>query len=765
MGSDSHSAFRWQKYAAHLCLAISATALSAVSPSVASAYATVEGPPQFLSTYGLPDARVYERVSPPDKNGNEAGAGTAGFDVGALNHYGIAAPDGESVLFEGTGPMGESPWAASLWFVAKKNQGAPDWSTRAVLPAAQQPLTKLYGLLFTKPYYLDLSPDLSHALAEANSYTLAPTSNETCDGQMFLAGTDPFVPATWLERPDIPNPVENCSRSGESGVPVGGSPNFSTVYFTYPGTLLPEDESRTSHSGSGVLAESWGFYESREGAIQEAGVLPDGRIDEFGAVPAASGHGRNPYGNEVSVDGGRAFFVSPDPASCNVTGGHNDCVMNPPELYVREDGKKTTLLSGDYLVPKLSGAVAPAPSGVLQMANAALQDNLRPALDGTYVFASPDGSQAFFQSDNQLTADAPSDDLNPKTYDFDVNTGTLRYLPGVSGQIIATDADGSAIAFVRPEAGGKPAEMDLWSGATVTPVTQLPGPAISGVHSQEYISEAQISSDGSVVAFTTASPLSESFNSGGVEQVYRYDAKTNILGCVSCPPAGVRPTGDTSMSVLRASETYEREAELTENIVGMNADRGLSADGKRIFFDSPDPLVPADSNSDSPPVEVSEDTFVHQGRDVYEWENGVVYLISTGKSARDSYLLDSSENGDDVFFATAEGLVPGDTDGGFDVYDARVPRGGDNPAAEEPASCQGSSCQGPPNVSPPASAVASATVTGAGNQLSAPPGRAITPSSNKARKRCRRGYVKRTKRCVKKARANRSAKGERGIGR
>ena len=44
----------------------------------------------------------------------------------------------------------------------------------------------------------------------------------------------------------------------------------------------------------------------------------------------------------------------------------------------------------------------------------------------------------------------------------------------------------------------------------------------------------------------------------------------------------------------------------------------------------------------------------------------------------ESNLLDSSESGDDVFFATTEGLVDEDRDGEFDVYDARV--GGGFPA-------------------------------------------------------------------------------------
>ena len=47
---------------------------------------------------------------------------------------------------------------------------------------------------------------------------------------------------------------------------------------------------------------------------------PMAELDPFGAVPAVSGHARAPVGNQVSADGSRAFFVSPDPASCERMG-------------------------------------------------------------------------------------------------------------------------------------------------------------------------------------------------------------------------------------------------------------------------------------------------------------------------------------------------------------------------------------------------------------------------------------------------------------
>ena len=64
--------------------------------------------------------------------------------------------------------------------------------------------------------------------------------------------------------------------------------------------------------------------------------------------------------------------------------------------------------------------------------------------------------------------------------------------------------------------------------------------------------------------------------------------------------------------------------------------------------------------------------------DVYEFENGFVSLISNGTGSFDSFLQDVSASGNDVFFATADELVGQDQDNLVDLYDARV--GGGFPA-------------------------------------------------------------------------------------
>jgi hypothetical protein len=135
-----------------------------------------------------------------------------------------------------------------------------------------------------------------------------------------------------------------------------------------------------------------------------------------------------------------------------------------------------------------------------------------------------------------------------------------------------------------------------------------------------------------------------------------------------------------------------------------------------VFFDTPDPLVPQDKNS---------------ARDVYEWEDGHQYLLSSGRSADNSYILDSSASGDDVFFTTDFGFSAGDVDNAYDVYDARVPRRGDSPPAG-PAEC-GEKCSTvvPLGLDPPVPA--SATFEGAGN-LSPPPTVAAKPLSAAAKR-------------------------------
>ncbi len=638
----------------------------------------------------LPDGRVYEQVSPANKDGNVVGNPLEP----ATGAFGLAAGDGNAAVFVGSGAMGTSFSGMIDEFVARRS--ASGWTTSSAVPREQGTISFTGGPLTVVP-----SSDFSRFLFAAFASYVSTEPLEAGSSTNIFLSEDPAVEPTWIARPTISDPIPAPGQNNEAHdyLIAGGTPSLDTVYFTYSGTLVAQDESRASHVGGGQSEKEtspWGFYEWSDGALSAAGVLPDGTLDPWGAVPAALAGATNferftaadqahTLDNEVSSDGSRAFFMSPDPNASTVTNAkvcetEGPCTTATPELYVRErqpDGSTRTVLVSQS---QLEGHVGePAPDGLVRFRNS--------TVSGTYVYASPDGSQAFFESADRLTSAAPSDN-SVKEYDYDVETGTLTYLPGVSGSIAASSSDGSD--FIFENTATTPAELELWTtgpgGGRITQVTQLEGEGGG-------IGNGRASADGSVFVFTTSAPVPGGFNNaGGFEQLYRYDVATSSLACVSCLPEGVAPSGDADVS-------YDNAGGYNSRPMSVQDTRVVSADGSKVFFDTPDSLVPADTNG---------------MRDVYEWEDGRDYLISSGKSVENAYLLDSSTVGNDVFFTTDYGLVAGDVDGSYDVYDARVPRPGDIP---QPLAvpCQGDVCQGPPSVPSLLGTPASATFSGAGN--------------------------------------------------
>ncbi len=704
----------------------------------------------LVSTWGLasaaadlPDGRVYEQVSPANKNGNVVGDPA----VNPEGTFGLASEDGNAAVFVGTGAMGTSFTGMINDFVARRS--ASGWTTSSAIPREQGEIG-----ISSAPLTIVPSSDFSRFLFSAvvpfvSAEPLGPNSSSN----IFLS-ENPAVEPAWVAQPTISDPIPALGQNGMGNYLIaGGTPDFSTVYFTYAGTLLPQDASRAPYVGAGQnLGQEetapWGFYEWNRGTLSEAGVLPNGTLDPLGAVPAAYAGNSNQerynsriagqaqaLDNEVSSDGSRAFFMSPDPSAATAA--------DTPELYVREkqpDGAARTVLVSQSQLPGHAGE--PAPDGLVRVENTPTQSLLRSA---TYVYASPDGSQAFFESTDQLTSMAPADS-SVKEYDFDVDTGMLTYLPGVIGPIAAASSDGSD--FIFENTATTPSELDLWSGPSggrVTTIAQLPAPPNVGepFDGALDISGARASADGPVFVFRTNSPLPGGFNNaGGFAQVYRYDVATSALACVSCPPGGVTPSGNARVSYDNNGEGRPNGA--NNEPMSVRDTRVISSDGSRVFFDTPDALVPADTNG---------------MRDVYEWENGSVLLISSGKSVDNSYLLDSSASGGDVFFTTDYGLVHGDVDNSYDVYDARIPRPGDVPAPSA-VSCQGDVCQGPPSVPSLLGAPASATFSGVGNLAPLEEG---TPSVKKKGVRKKHKHKEKAKR-RKGNRARKSARKNHGRG-
>jgi hypothetical protein len=135
---------------------------------------------------------------------------------------------------------------------------------------------------------------------------------------------------------------------------------------------------------------------------------------------------------------------------------------------------------------------------------------------------------------------------------------------------------------------------------------------------------------------------------------------------------GTHAVFETSESLVSADtdsvfDIYERVGNTTSLVsIGSSGGNGpsdaffdgVSDDGSRIFFDTDESLVPADT-----------DSFI----DVYQRSGGVTTLVSTGPAggngAFDVTFDGLSRDGLHVFFETDEGLLSGDTDSSTDVYD------------------------------------------------------------------------------------------------
>ena len=141
-----------------------------------------------------------------------------------------------------------------------------------------------------------------------------------------------------------------------------------------------------------------------------------------------------------------------------------------------------------------------------------------------------------------------------------------------------------------------------------------------------------------------------------------------------------------------------------------------------------------------------------------ESSGGCVGLISSGTSPVESGFLDASENGEDVFFLTAEKLVPQDTDTAFDVYDAHVCTT-QEPCVSAPVSppecTTAEGCRAAPAPQPSIfGAPPSATFSGSGN-TSLTPKQVVTPKKSAAQIKAEK-LAKALEACKKKPKKQRA---------
>jgi hypothetical protein len=291
---------------------------------------------------------------------------------------------------------------------------------------------------------------------------------------------------------------------------------------------------------------------------------------------------------------------------------------------------------------------------------------------GEFEAASSDGAVAFFVKAahlyRYLASSGIATDITP--------SGDVAGVLGASasgGDVYYQDASG----------------LKRWHGGATTTVAGG-AEAASAANFPPATGAARVSAGGSRLAFLSKEALTgyDNIGPGGepVSEVFLYETG-GTMTCASCNPTNERPIGPSTLPGAIANGEGP-------NATQQYKPRALSADGRRLFFDSEDALVLTDTNNEP---------------DVYQWEAngkgscaqaaGCLSLISSGRAEDGAFFFDASSEGSDAFFRTDRSLVSTDP-GSVDLYDARV--GGGFPVPTLPLPCVGDACQSlPPEPSDP----------------------------------------------------------------
>ena len=598
----------------------------------------------------LPDNRAYEMVSPIEKGG--------AID---MTNLALASSNGEHVIVDG-GVANSLLSNAASWMAETRTQSG--WKGVQVGPPPRAETTAGNGANYIEQRETSLaavSEDFSRFAFQA-MISLDPRDVGTSSDVYVRNGATGLF--SWASGPPAPTVKEEMPPVG-CGFPLfcigdsvqfaGASADLSDVVW---GQFAPVLAPPASLPGSPPDTHAHGYevYQSDTGVDQLVGVVPSGGETECDpahgscVVPPCGaamgnetysgkyqGEGFAPSMGEVSPDGSRVIFTSPDPQTETIAG----CV--PAEIYVREDGTRTVEVSA-------SQRPGGDPNGT------------RPKV---YVGSAEENgriSAVLFTSREELTqnSNTGSTDQGNDLYAYSLTTSRLTDLtPDENGQdanganvlgFIGSSADGSLVYFTASGVlapGAKENQSNLYvydtaNGQTtfIAPGSEISGPT-PGVGSQGSYQgnnlTAEVTPDGQHLVFVSREQLTSYDNNGpdclvfrsfplagACAEVYLYTASDNRVVCVSCDPDGKPPTGSAKLTTRQFPEGYG----FFGNPGTLPRPRVVSDDGSRVFFDSPDQLT---TEAPSPSISHAVGILVQEGElepNLYEYEEGHVYLVA-----------------------------------------------------------------------------------------------------------------------------------------
>jgi hypothetical protein len=717
---------------------------------------------------GLADGRAYELVTPTDKDGTQDMFGAIESTDEKINDLGSASESGDQFMLATPAAFGPFPSAATNIYVFSRHPvagdpGRAEWGfTSLVSPSLGiQNLSLLLEAAGGAVDPVDLST------VAVNDYVGAQSS-EAGQRHTVLLGP-PGGPYATLHTDQPTHDLDvglGAGHEQENTEVVGGSPDLGVVVLKSDNPALLEGGLCKGLTGidehNGCSPPVSNLYEWSDGQLSLLDARNGEPISQCGAALGGGDKLDVDVGTTdgaVSADGSRVFFTAPMPAreadGFNGLEGLPGCVpAHAPQLYMRA-GEETVEVSA----PEKDAPEFP------------------PSREAHYARAAEDGSRVFFTSKGELTAnDRGLHDSELYEYDTEARRltrvsagvsgdaaggvlfaegGSEKAIEGGSEKAITVSSDGSHVYFIATGVlaganaqGRAPSEGqgNLYGYDAQTGRTVYIAPAYLNeinATSPEWES-GEATPDGRFLLFRSHAELTPGAGPG---QLYRYDAESEGVVCVSCIPGG--PSGEGlpgeqgKLLGITRPQVFESRQDWPAH--------SISNDGAYVFFDTGAALVPQDTNG---------------AVDVYEWHEGTISLVSSGQDSSNSYFLGASPDGANVFFGTHSRLVPADSDNLGDVYDARICTASEpciSPPLAQEGLCEGDACSHAA-ASPVDATPGSLTFSGAGDLAPAPSTAQRAKRSCVKPKRLSHGRCVRVKPKRRKTRAKRASRARRASG-
>jgi hypothetical protein len=346
---------------------------------------------------------------------------------------------------------------------------------------------------------------------------------------------------------------------------------------------------------------------------------------------------------------------------------------------------------------------------------------------GTFMVASSDGSRVLFTSDHKLTTDSGAESGKPDLYEYNVESGGLtdRTVASEPADVLGVSGaseEGSRVYFV---ATGVLSAVPNSNGDS--PIAGAPNLYLSDGGAIDYVATLEPTDDrcdwlvkDCVTDSETGLPNIDSGLTSRVSRDGRYIAFNSVLS-----PTGYDNRQPESGESLY--EIYRYDAASHELACASCKPSGAPPKaGAAILWPAPPGNYAFWENrfierniSDSGQVffETADALLprdVNGRSDVYEYAVGEPHLLSSGTGETGTYFIEATPDGHDVFIATGQRLLPRDVDTAADYYDARVGGGFPEPPSPPP-SCGGADCHPATALLEPGSEPATGAFRGKGN--------------------------------------------------